>query len=420
MKFRIILVWMLVFSLGMVVSAQEDDEEVIEPQGIYADIPQSRGEDGAFILGDPEAQIVIMEFADFLCPHCQDYHDEVIGDLIEQFVATGQARFEYRFFPIIDQTYSPRLAAVNECAYQQGLFWATHNELYVMAQDRLIGPDFEEILADRVGLDLDLLNTCLDSGDATQYETDTALGIELAVSGTPAVRVRVGDGEPGAIVLNGTTYNRGGVALSVLEAFITADDPVELIGDVVPPAPRLINEDLLQETGLISGDPCDAPCWRGIIPGETTWEDAVEIMQADETLGDLELQEQGEARGASFTQQDGILCCQIISQTGEFVEFIQLQIAPGVTLGEVIEKYGEPDYVDGEPYSSDQYILILFYEETPMLIYAFAPDSESALDGDSEIIGLVYLTDDLMEQFITTSDLAEWQGYESFDFYVGQ
>src|SRR4051794_33993937 len=40
---------------------------------IYSDIPQSRTEDGAFVLGDPDAPITIIEFLDWGCPHCQAY-----------------------------------------------------------------------------------------------------------------------------------------------------------------------------------------------------------------------------------------------------------------------------------------------------------------------------------------------------------
>ncbi|MCL4255883.1 MAG: thioredoxin domain-containing protein [Anaerolineae bacterium] len=107
----------------MPVLGQTSDEELI---AYYADIPHYRGEDGAFILGNEDAPIKIIEFADFLCPHCQDYHD-VMKQIIENHVITGQAKIEYRFFPIIDQNASPFLAVLNECADQQDKFWATHS-----------------------------------------------------------------------------------------------------------------------------------------------------------------------------------------------------------------------------------------------------------------------------------------------------
>ena len=54
----------------------------------YSEIPQSFTDDGAPVLGDPNAPITIVEFADFMCPHCQEY-TETIGRVIEEHVITG-------------------------------------------------------------------------------------------------------------------------------------------------------------------------------------------------------------------------------------------------------------------------------------------------------------------------------------------
>src|SRR5690349_21843075 len=44
-------------------------------------------------------------------------------------------------------------------------------------------------------------------------------------------------------------------------------------GTVVAP----LNEALL-DRGLISGEPCGAPCWQNITPGETAYDDALTIL----------------------------------------------------------------------------------------------------------------------------------------------
>jgi protein-disulfide isomerase len=67
------------------------------PFARYTAIPQNRLEDGGFVLGNPEAPITVIEFADFACPHCQEY-SPAIHDLIDEFVATGKAKLEYRMF----------------------------------------------------------------------------------------------------------------------------------------------------------------------------------------------------------------------------------------------------------------------------------------------------------------------------------
>ena len=37
------------------------------------------------------------------------------------------------------------------------------------------------------------------------------------------------------------------------------------------PAPDLRDESFLADDSLISGVPCEAPCWQNLIPGETVW-----------------------------------------------------------------------------------------------------------------------------------------------------
>jgi protein-disulfide isomerase len=61
-------------------------------------LQQSRQPDGGFVLGNSKAPITIIEFADFACPHCQEYHP-TITQFLGDYVVTGKAKFEYRVFP---------------------------------------------------------------------------------------------------------------------------------------------------------------------------------------------------------------------------------------------------------------------------------------------------------------------------------
>ncbi len=80
----------------------------------YADIPKSRTADGAFVLGNPDALVRLIEFSDFLCTSCQNY-ETVIQHFIEQYVLTGEAQLEYRMFPVIDPVLSSLSASLVEC-----------------------------------------------------------------------------------------------------------------------------------------------------------------------------------------------------------------------------------------------------------------------------------------------------------------
>ncbi len=187
------------------------------------------------------------------------------------------------------------------------------------------------------------------------------------------------------------------------------------------PVPELRNDKYLHDDSLITGDPCTAPCWRGITPGETSWADALVILEDDTTLEDPQTQtlEDSAALAAQWQERDGELCCQMLSEDGETVSVIFLQIAPGSTLGQLIESQGEPTYAIGTPISDEQAVVYLLYPEKSLMVFAFAAGAENgSLSETSEIVGAWYLTPDSMDLALKTNNLHAWEGYGSFATYT--
>jgi protein-disulfide isomerase len=206
----------------------------LELIALLAELEQSRTEDGGFLLGDPDAPLTIVEFSDWACPHCQDYR-ETIDTIIREYVPTGAVNFELRIFPTAGRENTVFFGQVAECAEQQvaGAFWTWYVLLYGTAENNLYTSNQQvRTLLSATGIDLNTAIACLEamseSGES-QVATDMALGNESGVSGTPAVLIRQNGGPAVFIVLDGVTYNRGGVPLNVLEALISgaaAGEPV--------------------------------------------------------------------------------------------------------------------------------------------------------------------------------------------------
>lgn len=204
------------------------DSLIADLQADYADtvamlaaIPASRGEDGAFILGDPTAPVTIIEFADWACPHCQRYHPEIL-QLIAEHVVPGDAALEFRIFPTAGGDMTVLNGSIAEClsADNPSNFWAASVYLYALAEtDRY--DMAQAILPGLLNVDEDVLGECLNT--AQQVETDIAYGQTHFVGGTPAVLVRyTGETSPSFITLGEQTYNQGGVPLDVMAQIITA------------------------------------------------------------------------------------------------------------------------------------------------------------------------------------------------------
>jgi len=47
-------------------------------------------------LGDENAPVTVIEYASFTCPHCANFHAEVLDDLKANYIDTGKVRFVYR------------------------------------------------------------------------------------------------------------------------------------------------------------------------------------------------------------------------------------------------------------------------------------------------------------------------------------
>ncbi len=193
------------------------------------------------------------------------------------------------------------------------------------------------------------------------------------------------------------------------------------------PQIELLSEQYLQDTSLVSGEPCGAPCWRNIIPGETRWTDALTRVQDDPTLAEVQEQSNEETSEVAITFQnrDGIPCCLLYSQDGQFVDQILLQVAPQMTIGQAIETLGEPTYVSGtdnenaQGLSPEQASLALYYPEQQTVVYAFVEGKENGtLTEQSPVFAVLYVRPEDMDEVIAGSALYNWEGYQAYAAYI--
>jgi protein-disulfide isomerase len=95
---------------GNVVEAKEVDQ-------LLAGIPQK-----GMVLGNPGAKVKVLEFGDLQCPFCKGYAEEVLPQVIENRVRSGEATLDFRDFTIIGPQSKPAGAAAI-AAGEQGRGW---------------------------------------------------------------------------------------------------------------------------------------------------------------------------------------------------------------------------------------------------------------------------------------------------------
>ena len=144
---------------------------------------------GDFILGNPSAKVVFVEYADFQCPFCGKFFQTAERQIINQYVKTGKAVFVYRDFSFLGEE-STRAAEAARCAGEEGKFWEYHDYLFLHQNGENQGTFADANLKKFAGtlkLDQAKFNACFDSGKYKKAIDDSvADGRSIGVNGTPA------------------------------------------------------------------------------------------------------------------------------------------------------------------------------------------------------------------------------------------
>ncbi len=162
-----------------------------ETPPIRADIPHGITAQGHPWIGAENAELVITEFADYLCFQCNKMHYYLRGLMIRY---PGKLKIVHRHFPM-DQQVNPLLkqpvhvgsgvlALFALYAGSQGKFWQMSDHLFATA--RSVDDIDVAALAKTAGLDpVGLANALKDPVLWQKLRSDMTEGFKLGVSGTP-------------------------------------------------------------------------------------------------------------------------------------------------------------------------------------------------------------------------------------------
>lgn len=135
-------------------------------------------------IGPEDAPITIIEFSDYQCPFCKQWHDQVFQRLLSEYPT--QVRIVYRDFPLTSiHPQSVPAASAADCANEQDAYWPYHEKLFSYEYE--LGRDTYLKYAQELNLDMTAFTTCLDSNRYQDKVMDNLdYGSSLGVSSTPA------------------------------------------------------------------------------------------------------------------------------------------------------------------------------------------------------------------------------------------
>lgn len=151
--------------------------------GDPSDIPAVTAED--HILGNPDAEIIVVEYSDIECPFCKQFHI-TMAEIMEEYGQDGRVAWVYRHFPLTQiHPNAPRLAEASECVSELGgntAFWAFLDEIFTIAPINTFFPmDRLTETATKAGVAGPAFEQCLESGRhkgkiTTQFNDAVASG----------------------------------------------------------------------------------------------------------------------------------------------------------------------------------------------------------------------------------------------------
>lgn len=160
-----------------------------------------------YILGDPDAPNTLQIYADYRCPHCRAFSQEIEPLLVEEYLQSGRMNLEFIDFTVIgvpsldalgdDSIESVQAAEAAACAAEQDAYLAYRDWLFSGPSSTSDG-DFSDknliAAAETLGLDVDRFAMSLGNGLYEQGIIDSVLAaIERGVQGTPAMILNGGE-----------------------------------------------------------------------------------------------------------------------------------------------------------------------------------------------------------------------------------
>jgi protein-disulfide isomerase len=145
--------------------------------------------------GNPEAKLVVVEFADFQCDSCQRHSLETQPVVDEQFVETGEIMWVFKPLPLRIHAHAPTAAVAAECAADQGQFWEMHDLLFETLEQwsSAKSPDATFLaLAEELKLDMDVFQICFNSRQALERVLSDIYDAQGVVDRTPTFVFLIG------------------------------------------------------------------------------------------------------------------------------------------------------------------------------------------------------------------------------------
>jgi len=137
--------------------------------------------EGLPVRGDRKAPVMVVEYADYECPYCQEI-EPTLSRLRSAY--PSRVAFVYKDVPLPNHSKAQKAAEAKLCAGVQGKYWEFHD---LLTDGKQLQVDSLKEGARKLMLNAADFDKCLDSGSqAAAVRASTAEAQTLGVQGTPS------------------------------------------------------------------------------------------------------------------------------------------------------------------------------------------------------------------------------------------
>lgn len=177
-----------------------------------------------YIKGNPNAPILMIEYSDYDCPFCKQYH-ETMNQIMNEYGIAGRVAWVYRQFPL-EQLHpnSPKISEAALCVGSLGgsaAFWKFTDAIFESREldeptNMVALPEF----AAEAGVDKGAYQSCVSSGQMKEkVDASVKEVMDLGAEGTPYTILIVGNEQ--AVVNGAQPYD---VVKSIIDNLISQLD----------------------------------------------------------------------------------------------------------------------------------------------------------------------------------------------------
>ena len=177
-----------------------------------------------FIKGNPNAPILMIEYSDYDCPFCKQYH-ETLNQIMNEYGITGRVAWVYRQFPLKQlHPNAPKISEAALCVGELGgsaAFWKFTDSIFAGRElqeptNMITLPD----VAAEAGVDKAAYQSCVSSGKMKEkVEASVEEALALGAQGTPYTVLVVGNEQ--AVINGAQSYD---VVKSIIDNLISQLD----------------------------------------------------------------------------------------------------------------------------------------------------------------------------------------------------